>query len=146
LRSNESPGSINKLLIRTEDAVELAWLIAALCPWAEAAMPCNLGGKVPLPFATLVAREGIKANNRICNAVTGAFRNHEEIARFKKAVINQEPWIHERDKLGMAIRRWDAADGYWKIQVVLAILVEAMASTESNGELMRRYDLQAVGC
>jgi tRNA nucleotidyltransferase (CCA-adding enzyme) len=141
LRVNKSPGSIYELLIRSEDAVELAWLFAALCPWAEVALPTssNPGGKAPLPFATLVAREGIKANNRTCDAVTGAFRHREEIARFKQAVIDLEPWVYERDKLGMAIRRWDTAGGHWKIQVVLAILVEAMRSTEFNGELVRRY-------
>lgn len=81
----------------------------------------------------MVAREGIKANNRICDAVTAAFRNHEDISSFKTAVVNKEPWTRERDKLGMAIRRWDATGGHWKVQVVLAILIEAMTSTESNG-------------
>jgi tRNA nucleotidyltransferase (CCA-adding enzyme) len=125
-------------LVRTEDAAELAWILATLCPWAEVATPTpsKSGGKVPLPFATLVAREGIKANNRICDAVTGAFRHREEISSFKRAVNNKEPWIHERDKLGMTIRRWDATGGHWKVQAVLAILVEAMTFTEPSGEII----------
>lgn len=136
LRSNESPWSIYKLLVRSDDAAKLAWLLAALCPWAEVAVPIHSspGGKAPLPLATVVAREGIKANNRICDAITGAFRHREEISHLKKALVDQEPWVYERDKLGMMIRRWDARGGTWKSQVVLAILVEAMASTEPNGE------------
>ena len=94
------------------------------------------GGKIPLPYATLVAREGIKATNRICDAVTAAFRHCEEISSFKRAVIDQESWTHERDKLGMAIRRWDATGGHWKVQVVLAILVEAMSSTKSKSKII----------
>jgi tRNA nucleotidyltransferase (CCA-adding enzyme) len=111
-------------------------MFAALCPWAEVATPTpsKPGGKVLLPFATMVAREGIKANNRTCDAVTAAFRHREEITSFKNAVVNKELWTHERDRLGMAIRRWDATGSHWKVQVVLAILVEAMTSTESNGK------------
>lgn len=146
LKLNESPGSIYELLVRSAsgDAPELAWLFAALCPWAEVALPTasKPRGKTPLPFATIVAREGIKANNRVCDAVTGAFRHREEISRFKKAVTDHEQWTHERDKLGMAIRRWDAAGGHWKIQVILAILVEAMTSTPSDGEILPQYNPQ----
>ena len=87
-----------------------------------------------MPFATLVAREGIKANNRVCDTVTGAFRHIEEISNFKQAVIAQDLWTFERDKLGMAIRRWDAAGSHWKLHVILAILVEAMHLSEFNGE------------
>jgi tRNA nucleotidyltransferase (CCA-adding enzyme) len=124
LKSNESPGSIYKILVRTEDAAELSWMFAALCPWAGVVTPTSSkpGGKAPLPFATIVAREGIKASNRICDAVTAAFKHREEISSFKRAVVNKEPWTRERDKLGMAIRRWDATGGHWKVQVVLAIL------------------------
>lgn len=141
LRLNESPGSIYKLLVRTEDTTELAWILAALCPWAEVAAPTPIkaGGKIPLPYATIVAREGIKATNRICDAVTAAFRHYDEISSFKRAVIYQEPWTQERDRLGMAIRRWDATGGHWKLQVVLAILVEAMSSPESKSKIINHY-------
>jgi hypothetical protein len=71
----------------------------------------------------------------MCETVTGAFRHIEEISSFKKAVNNQEPWTREPDTLGMAIRRWDVAGGYWKLHVLLAILVEAMRSAESDGDL-----------
>jgi tRNA nucleotidyltransferase (CCA-adding enzyme) len=122
-------------------------MFAALCPWAEVATPTpsKPGGKAPLPFATMVAREGIKANNRTCDAITAAFRHREEITSFKNAVVNKELWTHKRDRLGMAIRRWDATGGHWKVQVVLAILVEAMTSTESNGKFKSHRSL-SVEC
>jgi tRNA nucleotidyltransferase (CCA-adding enzyme) len=111
-------------------------MFVALCPWSEVPTPTpsKQGRKAPLPFATMAAREGIKANNRICDVVTAAFRHREEISSFKTAIVNKELWTYDRDKLGMAIRRWDATGGHWKVQVVLAILVEAMTSSESNGE------------
>jgi tRNA nucleotidyltransferase (CCA-adding enzyme) len=137
MSKNESPGSIYKLLIRSEDAAELAWILAALSPWADVPLPpARTGKKTCLPWATLVAKEGIKSSNRICDTVTGAFRNFEEITIFKKAVINQEKWTSERDTLGMAIRRWDANGGHWKVQAMLAILVEVMRSNDSDGEFV----------
>jgi tRNA nucleotidyltransferase (CCA-adding enzyme) len=136
MRANNSPGSIYKLLVCSADAVELSWLLAALVPWVEVEIPrpSKSGGKAPLPFATLVAKEGIKASNRVCDTVTGAVRHVEEISSFKQAVIAQDKWTLERDTLGMAIRRWDAGGGHWKLQVLLAILVDAMRSGKSAGE------------
>ena len=136
MRANNSPGSIYNLLVCSADAVDLSWLLVALVPWAEVTIlrPSRSGGKAPLPFATLVAREGIKASNRVCDMVTGAFRHVEEITNFKQAVIAQEKWTLEPDKLGMAIRRWDAGGRHWKLQVLLAILVDVMRSDKSAGE------------
>lgn len=136
MRANNSPSSIYKLLVCSHDAAELSWLLAALVPWAEIAnpYPSKSGGKAPMPFATLVAKEGIKASNRVCDTVTGAFRHFEEISKFKQAVIAQENWTLEPDKLGMAIRRWDAGGGHWKLQVLFAILVEIARSDKSAGE------------
>lgn len=136
MRANNSPGSIYKLLVCSADAVELSWLLVALVPWAEVAIPrrSKSGGKAPLPFATLVAKEGIKVSNRVCDTVTGAFRHVEEISNFKQAVTAQDKWTLEPDKLGMAIRRWDTGGGHWKLQVLLAILVDAMRSDTSASE------------
>jgi hypothetical protein len=81
----------------------------------------------------MVAREGLKMSNHVSTLVTGACRHRAEIADFKRAVTVGEVWTCERDKLGMAIRRWDANGGNWKLQVLLAILVEAMHVGSSDG-------------
>lgn len=84
-----------------------------------------------LPPVAVIAREGFKAPNKL-NDVVAASHNHlEEILSLKKAVNEQEPYISQRDQLGMTIRHWEAHGGSWKLQVLNALLVEAM---ESLGE------------
>lgn len=125
-----SPKSIYQVLVKTDEA--LAWLVASLAPWASIQNPSpNKAGKVPLPYATYVAREGIKENNRVCDFVTGAFRNLKEITGMKNAILTREPWVRRPDRIGMSIRRWEECGGHWKIQVVLAILVEAMMTSDA---------------
>lgn len=133
LKSNETPGSIYQCLVRSEDAKFLSWLLAALVPWAQVGQPENPGGKARLPFATLVAREGIKANNKVCNVVTGAVRNRIEITQLKDAIKNKLPYIDERDTVGMSIRRWDSDGGHWRLQALYALLVEAMGRNNQQG-------------
>jgi tRNA nucleotidyltransferase (CCA-adding enzyme) len=137
MRLNQSPRSLYKLLVCSDEATELAWILSALSPWANVPMlPLSeQTTKALLPQATLVAREGIKLNNRMCETVTGAFKHVKEISRLKKAVNDQEPWTREPDVLGIAIQRWDAAGGHWKLHVLLAVLVEAMQSVECDGEI-----------
>ena len=136
MESNKTPGSLIEVLVSSPDAHELSWLLASLSPWAEVDLPAPKEGtrKPLLPNATLVAREGIKATNRICDTVTAAFLHYKEITIFKKAVNEGDSWVLERDKIGMAIRRWDAQGGHWKVQVIFAILIEAMQSDESKGK------------
>lgn len=134
--SNESPGSIHKLLIRSPESLDLAWILAALSPWVSlGSPPQQIQGKRTLPFATIAARGGIKCNNKICDLVTGASRHVNEIIDVKAAVLAKEPGIYERDTLGMKIRRWDANGGQWKLHVILAVLVESMMSDVTTGIL-----------
>ena len=127
LESNKTPGSIYQSLVRSEDARYLAWILATLTPWSAVPdpQPEKVGAKLPLPFATNVAREGIKADNKICSVVTAAFRNYNDIIKLQIAVGRKEDaFIHERDTLGMMIRKWDSMGGQWKVQVLFALLVD----------------------
>lgn len=131
---NESPASINKLLIRAPDATELSWNLAALAPWATyGAPPPMKSGKRSPPFGALAAKEGIKANNRIFELVQGAMRHYEDITQMKNDVLAKKPETAQRDYIGMAIRRWDAHGGPWKLHVMLSILVEALTFDASSG-------------
>lgn len=137
IKSNESPASIYKLLVRSDESEAAAWILAALSPWAPLGSPSKPpGGKQPLPYATFAAREGIKSNNKTCDIVTGASRHFREIINLKEAVLAKEPSVYERDTLGMTIRRWDANGGQWKLHVVLAILVESMETDVTAGMLV----------
>ncbi len=135
MRATKSPGSIYDTLVPSDESVEIAWTLVALTPWATIPTPSprTPGGKPILPFATLVARQGLKANNHVCDVITGAFRHLDEVMKLKEAVVSDEPWVKQRDVLGMTIRRWDAQGGHWKLHVLLAIFVEAMRSDMSNG-------------
>jgi tRNA nucleotidyltransferase (CCA-adding enzyme) len=128
LRSNDSPECIYKTLIRSEEAEYYAWVLASLSPWSLLPVyPANgPKNKAPVPRATPVAREGIKAPTRLCDLVTGAFEHFKPMIAMKKAVVENQSWVNERDKLGMTIRGWDARGGHWKVQMMFAILVENM--------------------
>ncbi|RFU26613.1 hypothetical protein B7463_g9729, partial [Scytalidium lignicola] len=141
LKSNETPGSIYKVLVRSDDAKYLSWILAALTPWAglQPPAPTKSGGKLPPPYATTVAKEGIKADNKICNVVTGALRNYEQITSFKAAVKDDSPVIRERDTLGMTIRKWDSQGGHWRLQVLYALLVEILNANGTTGTVLNEW-------
>ena len=90
-------------------------------------------GKLPLPLGAIVAREGIKADNKVCNVVTGAFRDYEQIIKLKDDIARNETYVNERDTVGMTIRRWDLQGGHWRLQALFAILVEALKRNDPKG-------------
>jgi len=137
LKSNETPDSIYLSLVRSEDAKYAAWILAALTPWSAIPPPIILPGtKIPLPLGTLVVKEGLKADSKLCNVVTGVFRNYITITALKDAIKNGESHIHERDVVGMSIRRWDSQGGNWRLQALFAILVEAMHLESEAGKIL----------
>ena len=111
------------------------------------------GRRLPPPAAANVAREGIKATNKVCDLVTASIRNREEITtlvnkqserrrRPQQALQGEDPFA--RDVLGMAVRRWGAS---WRSQVVFALLSEvanepqsAEGTVISNQVLVRDVD------
>lgn len=128
LRKNETPGSIYQSLVRSPDAQYLAWILAALVPWTTVPQTQSVKskGKPSLPLGAMVAREGIKADNKICNVASGAFKQYKQIIKLKDDIIQKEPYTNERDTVGMTIRRWDSQGGSWRVQALFALLVEAM--------------------
>ncbi|EKD21680.1 poly A polymerase head domain-containing protein [Drepanopeziza brunnea f. sp. 'multigermtubi' MB_m1] len=127
LKSNETPGSVYKSLVRSDDAKYLSWILAALTPLSQFPLPRPANGsyKIPLPLGFKVAREGLKLESKICNVITGAFRHREEITELKNAIKRKDVRSSQRDTVGMTIRRWDAQGGHWRLQALFAILVDA---------------------
>jgi len=120
------------VMIKDHEEKFLAWILACMVPYRDApqAEPAEVGRKMPPPVATNVAREGIKATNKVCELVTASVRNREEITtlvnkqserrrRSKQTVQGEDPFA--RDVLGMAIRRWGAT---WRSQTVFSMLCE----------------------
>ncbi|KAJ3527888.1 hypothetical protein NM208_g10485 [Fusarium decemcellulare] len=99
LLQDRSPSSIAGRLVQTEDATYFAWNLAALCPWMTVE-------ELPNP------RKKPNAPPPCCSGGS--------------AVCNEEPFIRERDRFGMAIRKWDAPAGSWRLQVLNALVVEVL--------------------
>ncbi|KAL6412369.1 CCA tRNA nucleotidyltransferase, mitochondrial [Ilyonectria robusta] len=127
LIQDKTPDSIGHLLIHNEDGFYCSWNLAAVSPWMTVDHPPNPKRKANAPPPVAVAaREGFKAPNKLTDIITASYRNRSEILSLKKAVCSREAFINERDRFGMAIRRWDAQVGSWRLQVLNAILVEVM--------------------
>ncbi|EHA55473.1 hypothetical protein MCOR27_006708 [Pyricularia oryzae] len=131
LTTNTTPGSIYHVLVRTEEEAYFCWILTAILPWEVLELPEEkIKGSQTLPIATLAAREGIRASNKLCDIVTATHRNRKEIQMLKKAVCDNEPYVKERDRMGMAVRRWDTRVGNWRPQVLAAALAEVMTCAE----------------
>ena len=139
LRRNKTPGSIYDTLVRSDEATYFSWVLAAVAPFGRLGQPPHTGkGKAPPPYGTLATREGIKAPHKLCDVCTAAINHREEIMALKRAVLEGSPdVVRERDRFGMAIRHWEAKGGHWRLQVLSALLVEAMEvlplTANSNG-------------
>ncbi|KAI8949654.1 hypothetical protein F4801DRAFT_590930 [Xylaria longipes] len=148
LRNQASNSTFNDL-VQTDEASYYAWTLSALAPWVHVDEPIHTGkGKPPPPYICLAGREGIKATNKLCDLITAAHRNRADILALKTAVVQKAAYINERDRFGMAIRRWDAKGGYWRLQVLFSLLVEAMqhwevgnTSSRNNDDFLRDWQL-----
>lgn len=142
-----SGGVIQDNLMRDKDEQYLAWVLAALVPYRDAPEPQSPepNRKAPPPIPANVAREGIKAPNKICDVVGAAVRNQNEIStlvdrlhekkrRPDKKIEGEDPAA--RDVLGMAIRRWGAS---WRSQLVYALLADVANSREQVEVIERIY-------
>lgn len=132
--------AISSVLIQNSDDKYLMWLVAAVTPLSDAPAiePSKPSTKPPIPYAGCVAREGIKATNKVVDILTAAMRNSDDVRTLKDKFISrtrQPSKVIEgddataRDTLGMAIRRWGAS---WRIQVGFALLYEVMATPNSR--------------
>ncbi len=127
LSNTRTPGSIYDLLVRSEEAGYLALVLAAVAPWGQPIVSSSSGKPSAnrAPLATQAVRGGIRASNKICELVTDACHNRDEITELKRAVCDKEAYINERDRLGMAIRKWDARCS-WRLQILFAIFAELL--------------------
>ena len=139
---------IRNLLIRDKNDLFLAWMLVCFVPWAR--VRSNPSAKVTTKrtpcAASLVAREGIKAENKICKIIDDAVVHLDEIESFRDAVCQQEESATSlkkrksisvsRDIQGQAIRSWGSC---WRGMVLYALLTnvtEAKTSEEREGLIM----------
>ncbi|KAI9667504.1 MAG: CCA tRNA nucleotidyltransferase, mitochondrial [Bathelium mastoideum] len=140
---------IKASVVQNADEKYLALLLAALIPWVDAPLPepPKGKGKPSAPIPVLVAREGIKAPNKVCDVISAAVRNADEIIKLKDRFVERTRYPHRplkgddasaRDILGMAIRSWGAS---WRSQVLWAILAEVSANPSNEQRILDDYTL-----
>ncbi|POS87920.1 hypothetical protein EPUL_000727 [Erysiphe pulchra] len=99
---------------------ETAWLLAAYTPWSTVQELPNFYGKARLAWGAEAA----------------------QVINLKESILRADDWVKERDTVGNFIRKLDH-QGHWRLQVVFAILVEAMGDqqiTKAN-QFERHLDL-----
>ena len=128
------------ILLRDVEDEYMAWLLVCMVPYRDApqAQPSEPGRKMPPPEASNIAREGIKAMNKVCDVVTLSIRNRKEIAGLVSKLGEQRRRPHQamkgedpaaRDTLGMAVRRWGPT---WRAQAVFALLADIADEPQST--------------
>lgn len=124
---NKDPKTLCDYLVQGGDGDRpICWLLACLSPLMELSSPQILTGeKQPLCYAGRVAKHGIKQPGKIVDLVNGGVRHLKEIKELRDLVLTGDLLASQQDVLGMAIKRWDAGGGRWKLQVLSAILAEA---------------------
>lgn len=134
------PSTITDVLLRNEDEKYLAWVCATVIPWADApTVPHPKPLQRPLFVAYLVAREGFKAPNKVCDVIAASLTNGEEIRSLvsqcarglrRPDTINPTNDATARDTLGMAIRHWGST---WRTQVLFNLIYEVVLDQVSQG-------------
>ena len=135
---------IRSILLRNPEDVYHAWLLTCFVPWArEPLKPSQRSPKRPMTAASLAAREGIKAENKIYRLVDDAASHLQDIVEKKDAFNYEEQPTTvplkrkqgasseiQREMQGLAIRKWGPN---WRSSVMYALLAEvAETRTETH--------------
>ncbi|KAF2129557.1 tRNA nucleotidyltransferas-like protein [Dothidotthia symphoricarpi CBS 119687] len=147
LQKNDGiPAAIHDTLLRDRDEQYLAWICATVVPWADApTVPHHKPLQRPFFPAYLVAREGFKAPNKVCDVIAASLTNSEEIHKlvFQCAKGLRQPNTMSpsddptaRDTLGMAVRRWGST---WRTQVLFNMIHEVVLGQVSKEQILSSY-------
>ncbi|KAF1944337.1 tRNA nucleotidyltransferase, partial [Clathrospora elynae] len=145
-KDDSIPPTIPDTLLRNNEEKYLAWVCATLMSWVDApTVPHQKPLQRPYFVAYLVAREGFKAPNKVCDVVAASLTNSEEIRNLvaqcakglrRPDTINPTSDATARDTLGMAIRRWGST---WRTQVFFNLVYETVLGRVSKDDLLRSY-------
>lgn len=147
--SQENPIIPQTLLRASEEEADeayLAWICAAIMPWADAPrIPPPKKSKQPLHAAYLVAQEGLKTPNRVGDVITASLDHNEAISQLvgecQNRLAKEDPkaLVH-RSKVGMLLRKWGRT---WRSQVFFSMLHEIVYGSRSTSGT---YDLLIMLC
>ncbi|KGY15579.1 hypothetical protein PABG_11572 [Paracoccidioides brasiliensis Pb03] len=130
---------VRDILIRNENERYFSWLLAALAPWTTVPDPIPSKPTEPMPRATTVAKDSLRADNKAANIITAASKYHKMISHMKSSFLKDEiadtpPEV--RAKVGQFIR---TIGRDWRLCFVLAIVREAMQGQEPH-QLFQSYE------
>ena len=138
-KNSDVPTAIPDILLRNEDEKYLAWVCATTMPWADTpTVPHQKPTQRPYFAAYLVAREGFKAPNKVCDVIASSLSHSEEIRNLvaqcanglrRPDTIDPNSDATARDTLGMAIRKWGST---WRTQVFFNLTYEIVLGRVSK--------------
>lgn len=143
LNGQSSLHCVSGILLRNSDDIFLAWMVACFVPWARQPqkLPQKLIAKKLPSAASLAAREGIKADNKITKVVDDAVSHLEEIVTMKNGVndhsqpatspLKRKQSTGDRVSQGQSIRRWGTK---WRTSVIYALLTQVGESETPGGK------------
>ncbi|KAF1966068.1 poly A polymerase C-terminal region-like protein [Bimuria novae-zelandiae CBS 107.79] len=120
----------------------LAWVCAAVIPWADAPkISPPKKSRAPLHAAFLVTQEGLKAPNRVCDVIAASSDHYESISQLvaecQKRLAKEDPKSPaQREKIGMALRKWGRT---WRLQVFFSMLHEIVYGSQSTDSVLDQY-------
>lgn len=145
-RSDDTLSKISDNLLRNDDEKYLAWVCSTVMPWVDApTIPHPKPAQRPLFASYLVAREGFKAPNKVCDVIAASLGNSEEIRNHvsqcakglrRPDAVDPSNDFTARDTLGMAIRRWGPT---WRTQVLFNMVYEVVLNRTSIKNLLTSY-------
>ncbi|KAF2645339.1 tRNA nucleotidyltransferase [Massarina eburnea CBS 473.64] len=131
LQATDNDTVITQNLLRSKEEWYLAWVCAAVMPWADAPqVPNSKPSRPPYHAAYLVAQEGFKAPNKVSDVIAASLNHSDEI----RDLVERRP--KERDVLGMAIRRWGST---WRAQVLFSLVYEIVLGSVSKERVLNQY-------
>lgn len=142
--------TIQSILLRNADDKYHAWILTCFIPWARAPPKSQQkSSKRPMNAASVAAREGIKAENKIYRLVDDAVSHLRDIIEKKDAIIREDQTTilpskrkqgasadMQREMQGLAIRTWGSN---WRSIVMYALLTE-VAETKTETEAQAVLD------
>lgn len=135
---NSKPSVLLDVLLsdsKGSDDDYLAWVSAAVMPWADAPkVPPSKKSRQPLHAAYIVAQEGLKVPNRISDVIATSLDNHESITQLvgncqKPLAKDSRDASAQREEIGMSLRKWGRS---WRSQVFFSLLHEIVYGSQST--------------
>lgn len=118
-------------------------MVTCFVPWARQPqkLPDKATSKKLPSAASMAAREGIKADNKITRMIDDAVSHLNEIVTMKDSLNDHSPPTTsplkrkqstiERVSQGLSIRNWGSD---WRVSVIYALLTQVGESETSSGE------------